>query len=409
MKILVIDDESKKIKKIYKVLREIKNKNFNVENSVEYILNLPDAKKSLANELYDFLILDLNMPKLIGEDSDENAGLELIEDILEIDRYNIPNEIIILTEYDNLMDKIKSKYYSDMLTILKYDDQSQTWESKIKAKIEFGLLKESKVAKADIVIMTAVQNEYDAVKKVFAGWEEVKEKGDLTHYSYTTIITVHQKKNLKIVLVKQDEMGMTAAATLTSKIILKFNPDYIIMCGIAACLNSEHNYGDIIIPYEVWNYSSGKIVNAGDGKKYILQQDPKYIQIDSKLKSNIDNDYGTILYKIKKEWNQTISHDLNIIHGPMACGTSVVADEEYINENILKHARKTVGLDMESYGMFYACKFFNMKTKALCIKSVSDFANKDKGDDYQKYASYTSACFAKYLIEEILPVKNENT
>ena len=58
MKILVIDDESKKIKKIYKVLREIKNKNFDVENSVEYILNLPDAKKSLATELYDFLILD---------------------------------------------------------------------------------------------------------------------------------------------------------------------------------------------------------------------------------------------------------------------------------------------------------------------------------------------------------------
>ena len=35
MKILVIDDESKKIIKIYKVLREIKNKNFDVENSVE--------------------------------------------------------------------------------------------------------------------------------------------------------------------------------------------------------------------------------------------------------------------------------------------------------------------------------------------------------------------------------------
>lgn len=407
MKVLVIDDESKKIHNIYKVLREINNENFDVDSDLEYILNIPDAKRRLSNNLYDLLILDLNMPKLIGEESNENTGLELIEDILNMGRYNIPNEIIVLTEYDELKEKVESEEYSEMLTILKYDEQSQAWESKIKAKIEFGLLRESNNIKADIVIMTAVQNEYEAVKKVFKNWERIKLNNDLTHYFYTNVIN-YENKNIKIVLVKQDEMGMTAAATLASKVILKFNPNYIIMCGIAACLKNEYNYGDIIIPYEVWNYSSGKIIHTSEEEGYILQQDPKYLQMDSKLKSIIDMNYGSILYEIKNGWCETTPYELKVIHGPMACGSSVVADKEYIIENILQHARKTIGLDMESYGLFYACNYMNMKTKALCIKSVSDFADKNKGDDYQKYASYTSASFAKYLIEKILPIKNED-
>ena len=36
------------------------------------------------------------------------------------------------------------------------------------------------------------------------------------------------------------------------------------------------------------------------------------------------------------------------------------------------------------------------------LQIISDFADEKKGDDFQKYASYTSCEFAKYLVLNIL-------
>lgn len=41
---------------------------------------------------------------------------------------------------------------------------------------------------------------------------------------------------------------------------------------------------------------------------------------------------------------------------------------------------------------------------ALVIKGVSDYADDEKSDDYQKFAAYTSAEFAKLLYEKFLPL-----
>lgn len=62
---------------------------------------------------------------------------------------------------------------------------------------------------------------------------------------------------------------------------------------------------------------------------------------------------------------------------------------------------------MESYGMFYATNYgLDSGTIPICLKSISDFADEKKGDGYQKYAAYTSAGFARYLIESVLPYIN---
>lgn len=51
--------------------------------------------------------------------------------------------------------------------------------------------------------------------------------------------------------------------------------------------------------------------------------------------------------------------------------------------------------EFENYGL-------DSGTIPICLKSISDFADEKKGDEYQKYAAYTSAEFARYLIEFVL-------
>lgn len=49
---------------------------------------------------------------------------------------------------------------------------------------------------------------------------------------------------------------------------------------------------------------------------------------------------------------------------------------------------------MESYGIFYSAhNATNPKPTPIVIKSICDFGDKHKADNYQIYAAYTSACF----------------
>ena len=122
------------------------------------------------------------------------------------------------------------------------------------------------------------------------------------------------------------------------------------------------------------------------------------------MESILRRDYAQQLFGIKREFKgQTISHDLNLVLGPLACGAAVGGNSKIVDDMIMQHSRKTVGLDMESYGVFYAANYgIDNSVIPICLKSISDFADEKKGDDFQKYASYTSCEFAKYLVLNIL-------
>ena len=66
---------------------------------------------------------------------------------------------------------------------------------------------------------------------------------------------------------------------------------------------------------------------------------------------------------------------------------------------IKKFLRQADGIDMEAYGMYYASQqSINPKPIPICMKSISDFANKDKSDEHQEYAAFISAQFAKAFV-----------
>ena len=100
MKVLVIDDESSKLKSIMKVIKNIEG--IDVQKDVDITLQLNEAKQKLLETRYDLMILDLNMPEELGSDPDKDGGTNFIEEIIYIDTYKKPRDIIILTAYDEL-------------------------------------------------------------------------------------------------------------------------------------------------------------------------------------------------------------------------------------------------------------------------------------------------------------------
>ena len=255
MKILLVDDESKKLKRLHSVINTIDEL---VSDSIEHVLDLKSAKDQMKSIRYDLVVLDLKIAECIGEEDDsEIAGLEFIDEILETDSILIPKEIIILTEHDALQEKCKELGKNLEFLVLKYDEQSVEWENVIKNKIRYALKYEksierfSDVKKSDVAIICAVNNEMEALKYAFKehDFQRVNFDSDTTDYYLANIVA--NGKNIKVVYAQQREMGMAAASTLSLNIIHHFHPKYLIMVGIAAGIGSGKNLGDIIVATEV--------------------------------------------------------------------------------------------------------------------------------------------------------------
>lgn len=244
-------------------------------------------------------------------------------------------------------------------------------------------------------ILTAVPIEEDSVRHLFAGWESVKVPGDPQRYEAACYEAGGGQQT--VVTARQPYMGMTAASMLAAKVIYTFRPKYLIMCGIAAGIGEESAqlYGDVLVPDMIWDYSTGKFVGKDESKIAFgsigFQPRPVSVRLAPEL-------LATVMGTIGREDNEFHVHV-----GPMACGTSVVANREIVDKRIHALFPHTVGLDMESYSIYYAAEHCaEPRPKALVVKSICDYADSEKSDQYQKFAAYTSSGYVKYLLENYL-------
>ena len=246
----------------------------------------------------------------------------------------------------------------------------------------------------DVAIITAVDVEEASVKRLYDDWKKIKLPDDSQAYFEASFVRDGVKR--KVIAARQREMGMTAASHLASKLIDIFRPRYLIMTGIAAGIGADQIYGDVIVPDIIWNYASGKFVSAENAD--ITFGDIGFVPRPIALELD-----GEIL-NIIKDLQHSADNEFHVHIGPMACGNSVVANRDVVNKQIHSLFPKTAGLDMESYSVFYAAENSSQpKPKAIVIKSICDYADAQKSDQYQKFAAYTSSNFAKFLYENYLP------
>ena len=95
--------------------------------------------------------------------------------------------------------------------------------------------------------------------------------------------------------------------------------------------------------------------------------------------------------------------EFHLQSGPSACGTSVMANEFVVNLTVRSLNPTTVGMDMESYSVFLAAsKALEPRPKALVVKSICDYANAEKDDQYQMFAAFTASRFVEHLLTQEL-------
>jgi len=250
----------------------------------------------------------------------------------------------------------------------------------------------------DVALLSVTTTEFRAVTH-FHEWKARTLTGDDQIYDVAEF--ERDGKQRSLVHAKISEMGMTAAAATAMKVIFTFRPRYLIMVGIAAgVVKSEledQRYGDVIVPDVVWNYSAGKFVSPE-------MAEIRYENMGFLPRSTAEQIPEGILPYLRKA-AKSDENPCHVYIGPMACGSTVVANRELLDKQIYTQYQHTAGLDMESYAVVYAANHSNdPRPTPIIVKSVCDFANSEKSDEYQRFAAYSSCEFAKFLYEKILPM-----
>jgi len=395
MKILLIEDDKPKRERIIQVLID---SNVAVKNDFTECTNIIHAKRILRDKQFDVLLLDMLLPnREDSKDIKSMAGLEFFKEFKHDRRYHQPKEIIGITENEDELSKVKKDFDENLLPIIHFQlSNKNKWEELLIEKFEYLISceQDTNTYNYDIAVICALETpEFKAIKDLSNTWSSIKRENTALSF-YETYFEFEEKK-LKVIAVCINKMGMVPTAVLATQIIEMFRPRYLTMTGIAAGIKGQVELGDILVINPSWDSGSGKLKVADDGEE-VFEIDPKQEPIDSDIILNIKELSGNtqFLNKLREDWKfSTIKNVLSVHTGPVASGAAVIANENIANK-IKSQSRNLIGIEMEAYGLVYAAKHAtNPKPEPLVIKSVCDFADKDKNDGFQEYAAYTSANF----------------
>lgn len=360
------------------------------------------ARESLRSHSYDLMVLDVMLPFRFDDEPSEQTALSLLTEISETTTLNKPKHIIGLTAYEAAEKSVATEFLDRSWVLVREIPMNDDWMYTISNAVRYirendspNLTHEHLV---DVVIVTALQIEMEAVRKLPWDWTPDEALDDSQFFSRGSFES--RGKPCSAIAAVATRMGMVSASVLTSKLIQKFRPRLIVMPGICAGLRGKVKLGDVICSDMAWDYQSGKHVSTANALNGFLM-DPHFIPVDTFVSSRIDqlarDDQHSI--RVWNGWNPRHESPPSLLRGPVASGSAVLADRN-VTESIRLQQRKLLGVEMELYGMFFAVEQApRPKPLAVGLKAACDFADDEKNDEVQPYASYTSAAYLKEFCE----------
>ena len=260
----------------------------------------------------------------------------------------------------------------------------------------------------DAVILTATVGEFRSIESVLENIRPVTfNQNDSTIY-YTSEITT-PKKTYKILIPFPYAIGIEAAAALATKVISTYRPKYIFMSGICAGNKNVTKIGDIIVAEKSLNLHGIVTLEKGD-----TSPDKKFMHNVSSINGHIKNKLelfstSSAIKLIKKSYPNKTKFDTELkCHvGLLVSGSSLMRSSKTMEE-INSTYLGVKGLDMETYGLYYASTqvFKDYAPNFVSIKSVSDFGDdsthKISTADRKEYALFTSSHALRSFISDYL-------
>ena len=229
----------------------------------------------------------------------------------------------------------------------------------------------------DLAIITALPVERDAVLSRLDSHELGPNKAYYTGRigSYRVIVSLLA------------EMGNMESGITATQLLERFQPQNMIMVGIAAGNPDKVGLGDVVVAKFCDYYELAKLTL--EGKQTRTRQLPSSITLFESTQNYRATDWHTAI-KVAIP-GQIISYQPQVHFGPIGSGEKVIADNETL-ALLVRDCPELMAVAMEGAGVARAVMRYK-NTDFIEIRGISDFADANKNDDWRKYAANAAAAF----------------
>ncbi len=374
------------------------------ESEITVVPDCIQAERALREKRYDLVLLDLVVPHRFGDKPDASNGLRLLSVIESETGIHRPGSVIGITADDVAFNDTLAVFSEKLWFLLRYRRDNDAWSRSIINKITY--LRKLVLGQrtnalhehtTDVAVLAALPSpEYAALKSLPLNWMVEAVQDDYTQY-HTATASGPNGLSTSIAACSCTQMGMPAASVAAAKLVFHFRPRYLVMTGICAGYRDMCGVGDVVIADQSWDSGSGKVV-IENGSRHFLPE-PRAINLHGNLREALSKYIGELKPLPAIEWKGGRPANLpKVIAGPMVSGSAVIAHPAEAASYRHVH-RNIAAIDMEAYSVVHAAQHCGYPAPAaLILKSVCDFADEKKADDYQAYAAFNSALFFYTLV-----------
>ena len=286
------------------------------------------------------------------------------------------------------------------------------------------------IRKVDIAILTVIPQELTAVKAALNIHDipvnRSKTKDSQTIYLHGELFSERTKKTYSLALGCIGNAGNYNSSQATTEVIQTYNPQLVILVGIAAGIKGKAKLGEVVFSERIVGYESASLRQLNDGTKVeqprpdmpsvpngIFQDVTFYLATDKDRLSNnkqrlkasflrTGGDFPVLCVDEQSHvQKEDIIDEIELDVCAIASGEKLLKDPSIL-ENIRdnQHGRVKVG-EMEAIGLATACQ--RMRRDWLVIRGISDFGDAYKSDVFHPLASQTAATvladFIQYGLE----------
>jgi len=415
--ILILDDSHDKVSAISRELVPL------LGEGVVRITTAPSSvqgRELMMGKTYDLLILDMVMPEHDDEEPSRTAGADFLDEINESGPLQQPIQIIGLTEYESEYNDLQQQFKDRLWYLLFYSRSRQEWKKQLRRKVQqLAKMKQDLIASVenrshyDIAIICALGEEQQQLERAFEDceWQDVRLPG-LPYAFRSTVVNTPYFHQYTLIAACADRAGVTSTAVLATALYTVCHVDAIFMTGITAGIQHDSkeptdrlNLDDVIIAGSVLSVPSGKLIedDVSGGDLQLLKEidqipaDHSLISSvsalirDTQLCEEINEDARDASIKLEDD------PDSRFRIAKTVC-VPVVMESPSLIAAMKDDDRKLQALDMEGYGLYLTAH--TLHARALWIKGVSDFADRNKNDSRHPSAAYLSARFLYTFLRE---------
>ena len=399
MNILIVHDRPEAGEAIREIVAGICSK-----GAVEVVTDASSARARLSAHFYDLLILDLTIPIVSNKEAvGFHVAEGLLEELVASPALLLPANVVGITRDEDALYNIQNNIGPHLMAIIA-EDVDGRWRQQLSDRVRYVLDSAGARSRAlltnygfDLLVITALDKELSPYRDFF----EIQDSPSIPGVGEFTFMDKdgNARRGACFAI---GRAGQPSAASETQGLLCNLRPRLAIMSGFCGGVPGKAELGDILFAELALDWDFGKWKPSQETAKLYPRPEPVVIRnsrihrIARHLVEDGLPDPEPLKAKIALLSKGEILQPAMRL-APFASGSAVIGDETLL-DGIRELNENIGGVDMESYGFYFACKHAHAAPpEFICIKAVADACGTQKDDRLHAACSFASAHLAKVL------------